>query len=90
MDSLNGRILNANFLDYGMAGPLDMPVLESVIVESIEPMGPYGAKSVGEVGSVPVGSAIVNAVYDAVGVRIDELPITPSKILKALGRKKQG
>jgi xanthine dehydrogenase molybdenum-binding subunit len=90
MEPSTGRILNANFLDYGLAGPLDMPALESVIVESMEPMGPYGAKSVGEVGSVPVGSAIVNAVYDAVGVRIDELPITPGKILKALGRRKQG
>ena len=82
-----GRILNANFLEYGMAGPTDMPALESVIVESIEPMGPYGAKSVGEVGAVPIGSAIVNAVYDAVGVRIRELPITPDKILAGLGKK---
>jgi xanthine dehydrogenase molybdenum-binding subunit len=88
IDRRNGRILNANLLDYGAFSPMDMPPVDIIIVESIEPQGPYGAKSVGEVGTVPVAAAIANAVYNAAGVRICDLPITPQKVLNAIKRSK--
>ena len=79
-----GRILNGSFTDYRLLRSIDVPKLDSIIVESYEPTGPFGAKGVGEGSMVCVASAIANAVYDAVGVRIKDLPITPEKILLAL------
>ncbi len=80
-----GRILNTNFRDYKMPGvfELDFPI-ELDFIETDESAGPYGAKGVGEPGLVPTAPAIANAVYDAVGVRIRDLPITPEKVLAAL------
>lgn len=80
----NGKVANAQFHDYKILTALDMPPVQIIEVESIDPEGPYGAKGVGEPGLVPTAAAIANAIYDAVGVRITELPITPEKILKAL------
>jgi xanthine dehydrogenase molybdenum-binding subunit len=80
----NGRILNGSFTDYKILHSVDVPRLDAIIVESHEPTGPFGAKGVGEGSMVCVASAIANAVYDAVGVRIKDLPITPEKILRAL------
>ena len=54
------------------------------MVESVDPEGPYGAKGVAEAGMIPTAAAVANAIYDAVGVRIKSLPITPEKILRAL------
>ncbi len=82
-----GKTLNPNFLTYKIPTALDVPEVTTVYVESIDPLGPFGAKGLGEPAAVPVAAAINNALYDAVGVRIDELPITPEKLLKALNEK---
>lgn len=82
-----GRIMNGNFRDYRLLLSCDVPELDPIIVESHEPTGPFGAKGVGEGTTVAIASAIANAVYHAVGVRIRDLPITPEKILQELGGK---
>ncbi|MBI4878763.1 MAG: xanthine dehydrogenase family protein molybdopterin-binding subunit [Planctomycetes bacterium] len=80
-----GRILNPGFTDYKIptACEMDFPI-ELVFVETDERSGPFGAKGVGEPGMVPTAPAIANAIYDAVGVRVKDLPITPEKVLAAL------
>jgi xanthine dehydrogenase molybdenum-binding subunit len=82
-----GIVLNPNFQDYRIFYINDVPPIKSVMVESIDPDGPYGAKGLGEPGLVPTAAAIANAIYDAVGVRIKSLPITAEKILRALKEK---
>ena len=87
-----GRILNDTLADYKMATMEDLPKIVPIMVESVHIEGPYGAKGIGEPAAAPTAPAIANAIYDAVGVRINELPITPDKILTALrdnGLKKQ-
>lgn len=79
-----GRIKNPNFSQYLIPTMLDMPEIYSVIVEDPEETGPFGAKGVGEPALIPTAAAISNAIYDAIGVRIKSLPITPEKILTAL------
>ena len=64
-----------------------MPEIEAIIIETDDPQGPYGAKGVGEMGGTPTAAAIANAVYDAVGVRLTTLPMTPERVLKALDEK---
>ena len=83
-----GRNLNPNFLDYKIlsAPDLDFPI-EIDCIETHDKTGPFGAKGVGEPGLVPTAPAIANAVYDAIGIRIRDLPITPEKILAALNEK---
>ncbi|MFQ5594330.1 MAG: molybdopterin cofactor-binding domain-containing protein [Anaerolineae bacterium] len=78
-----------SMLDYKSPTFLEMPEVESFLVETFDPNGPYGAKEVGQGPLLPVAPALANAIFDALGVRIDETPITPDKILKALeaGRK---
>lgn len=89
--SEKGRVLNAGFTDYKiptaceMAFPVDLG-----FVETDDAFGPFGAKGVGEPGLVPTAPAIANAIFDAVGVRIRDLPITPEKVLAALRRKAGG
>jgi len=80
-----GRILNPGFVDYKLptAADVDFPI-ELEFVETNDPTGPFGAKGAGEPGIVPTAPAIANAVYDAVGVRIRDLPMTPEKVLTAL------
>ena len=73
--------MNANYLDYKMLTAKDIPPMQAVIVETDEQDGPYGAKGIGEPGLVPTAPAIANAIYDAVGVRIRDLPITAEKVL---------
>jgi CO/xanthine dehydrogenase Mo-binding subunit len=84
-----GVLKNGSFQDYKLLTARDIVPMQVVIVESDERDGPFGAKGVGEPGLVPTAPAIASAVYDAVGVRIKDLPITPEKILKAL-REKEG
>lgn len=84
-----GRILNASLGEYKIPTALDVPSITSLVVESGEPNGPYGAKEVGEGGIMPVIPAILNAIYDATGVRITELPITSERIWRALKAKKE-
>ncbi len=83
-----GQILNASLGEYKIPTALDVPPIESLIIESGEPNGPYGAKEVGEGGIMPVIPAILNAIYDASGVRINELPVTSERIWRALKEKK--
>lgn len=79
-----GRTLNPNFVDYIIPTAMDMPSVETLIVEEPEPTGPFGAKGVGEPANVPTAPAILNAIYDAIGVRINDLPATPERVLNAL------
>jgi 4-hydroxybenzoyl-CoA reductase subunit alpha len=79
-----GRILNANLGEYKIPTALDMPNIDPIIVESNEPNGPFGAKEVGEGAIMPTIPAILNAVYDAIGVRIQELPLTPERVYNAI------
>ena len=79
--------MNPNFADYKLLNAFDMPQLETILVETYESTGPYGAKSVGEVPINGPAPAIVNAVYDAVGVKIFDLPLTAEKVLAALKKR---
>jgi xanthine dehydrogenase molybdenum-binding subunit len=63
--------------------------IKALVVETDDPAGPFGAKGIGEPGCVPTAPAIANAIYDAIGVRINDLPITPEKIVAALKQKKR-
>jgi CO/xanthine dehydrogenase Mo-binding subunit len=78
-----------NLLDYRIPTSLDVPDLESLIVESHDPEGPHGAKEAGEGPLHPSIPAIANAIYDAVGVRLDRLPFSPSRVLAALREKRR-
>ncbi len=80
----DGTIANPNLSDYRMPTALDVPDIDAIVVESNEPNGPFGAKEVGEGGIMPVIPAILNAIYDATGVVIDELPASPERILRGL------
>jgi len=82
-----GDVLNPSFADYKMPTALDIPEVTSLIVEATHREGPWGAKGIGEMTTVPIAPAIANGIYDAVGVRIKDLPITPDKILSALKKK---
>ena len=80
-------MLNPSFADYKMPTALDIPEVTSLIVEATHREGPWGAKGIGEMTTVPIAPAIANGIYDAVGVRIKDLPITPDKILSALKKR---
>ena len=81
-----GVLKNADLVDYLIPNSLDIPTIEHRFIEKPDPAGPYGAKGIGEAVLAPTASAIANAVYDAVGARIMDLPITPDKLLRALDR----
>ncbi len=81
----NGQLINPNFVDYVLPSIGDMPdVIEPILVEVPHEEGPFGAKGIGETALIPVAPAIANAVFDAVGVRIKDLPIKAEKIFMAL------
>ena len=82
-----GRCLNANLFDYKIPSALDVPEIEVVLVDSEEPTGPLGAKSIAEVGINGPLPAIANAIYDAVGVRLFRAPFTPARVLSALAER---
>jgi putative selenate reductase molybdopterin-binding subunit len=82
-----GRPLNPNFLDYKIFGAKDMPKLTTILVETDEPLGPYGAKSISEVPINGPAPAIANAIFHAIGVRFRKLPIRPEDVLRALREK---
>lgn len=82
-----GMVLNPSLLSYKVPSALEIPEIEPIVVEHAHPEGPYGAKGVGETTNVPTPPAIANAIYNAVGIRIKDLPITPDKILEALRSK---
>jgi CO/xanthine dehydrogenase Mo-binding subunit len=82
-----GRVRNPQLTDYIVPTALDVPEIVTSIVERPEPTGPFGAKGIGEPSLLPTAPAIVNAIQNAVGVRIRHLPATPEKVLKALQEK---
>ena len=82
-----GKVMNPNFRDYQILTARDRIPVEAVVVEKGDEDGPYGAKGIGEPGLVPTAPAIANAIYDAIGVRIKELPITPERVLDAIKAK---
>lgn len=84
-----GKILNPSLADYKVIRSLDMPDTKIVEIDTFEPEGPFGAKEAGEGLTNPTAAAIANAVRNAVGVTITDLPITPEKILKAIKEKEQ-
>ena len=79
-----GRVVNADLAEYKIPSTMDMPRVKSIIIESNEPNGPFGAKEVGEGAIMPTIPAVLNAVYDAVGARIFELPLTPERVYRAM------
>ncbi len=83
-----GRNMNPDFRDYKILTAKDAVALTPIVIETDDPDGPYGAKGIGEPGCVPTAPAIANAIYDAIGVRITDLPITPERVLKAIKEKK--
>ena len=89
---LSGALVHKfpSMLEYKSPTSLDMPEVDTELIEIPDPAGPFGAKEVGQGPLLPIMPAVANAVYDAVGVRIDEVPITPEKIVKALEEKAKG
>ncbi|MDA8715654.1 hypothetical protein N9M06_00765, partial [Candidatus Poseidoniales archaeon] len=82
-----GHLQNPNLLEYKIPSVHEMPNVTPIIVESSDPEGPFGAKEAGEGPLLPILPAVVNAVYDAIGVRIRELPLTPDVVWKAVSAK---
>jgi CO/xanthine dehydrogenase Mo-binding subunit len=81
----DGRLQNPTFLDYRVPVASDLPMIETVILEIPNPGHPYGVRGVGETGIVPPLAALSNAVSHATGVRMTELPMSPPRVLKAIG-----
>ncbi|MCZ6628184.1 MAG: xanthine dehydrogenase family protein molybdopterin-binding subunit [SAR324 cluster bacterium] len=86
----DGQPQNTGFLDYKVPSALDLPMIETKLVEKPAVEGPFGAKGIGEPPCVPVPAAIANAIYNAVGVRVTSLPINPEKLRRAIKAKKEG
>ena len=79
-----GRMMNSSLLDYRMPTSLDLPMIDTVIVEVPNPRHPFGLRGVGEVNIVPPPAAIANAVYSAIGIRMDKLPMNPSAVMESI------
>ena len=88
IDLNKGKIKNTNFSNYIIPTSMDMPNIQSYFVEENEYTGPFGAKGLGEPVMLPTAPAILNAIYDAIGIRFYELPVTCEKVLAALKYKK--
>jgi CO/xanthine dehydrogenase Mo-binding subunit len=86
MEFDGGQVTNASLADYKIPGLHDIPPMEAELVEAEQKTGPFGAKGLGESGTFAVSPAIANAIHDAVGVRLTELPLTPEAVLWAIGR----
>ena len=82
-----GQMMNSSFLDYRMPTSLDLPMIDTVIVEVANPGHPLGVRGVGEVSLVPPMAAVANAISNALGVRMTQLPMNPGTILEALWEK---
>ena len=83
-----GKLVTPSFSEYLMPTSMDMPKVETILLESRSGIGPFGAKGIGEPALTPVAPAIANAVADAIGVRVFEMPITPERVIKALKEAK--
>lgn len=82
-----GRLENPNFLDYRIPVASDLPMIDTVVVEVPNPNHPYGVRGIGETSIIPVMAAVSNAIENAVGVRLRDLPMSPPKVLKAIDEK---
>ncbi|MBI4905974.1 MAG: xanthine dehydrogenase family protein molybdopterin-binding subunit [Acidobacteria bacterium] len=80
-----GRMMNSSLLDYRMPTALDLPMIETIIVEVANPLHPFGVRGVGEANIVPPPAAVANAIYHAKGVRMRRLPMKPSAVMEAIG-----
>ena len=89
-DPATGKTLNPTFGDYRLNTAVDMPQIEALLVEVPDETGPFGAKGVGENGNLATAAAIANAIYDATGIRLTDLPLTDQKVLEALKRRARG
>jgi xanthine dehydrogenase molybdenum-binding subunit len=85
-DGPTGVTLNGSYLEHKSPTSLDYPNIEVIFADCVDPIGPLGAKALGEVPSVGPAPTIANAIYDAIGIRFTQLPITPDKVLKALSQ----
>ena len=83
----SGEMMNTSFLDYRIPVILDLPMIDTVIVEVPSPTHPYGVRGVGEVNLVPPPAAIANGIYKAQGVRMDKLPMNPAAVMEAVWNK---
>ncbi|MEE3245891.1 MAG: molybdopterin cofactor-binding domain-containing protein, partial [Chloroflexota bacterium] len=83
----SGEMSNSSFLDYRMPTSLDLPMIDTVIVEVANPGHPFGVRGVGEVCIVPPLAAVANAIHGASGVRMEVLPMSPGNVLEALWAK---
>ncbi len=81
-----GRVLNPQLMEYALVAAGDMPEIAIRLIETVDEAGPFGAKGLGESGVIPVAAAVANAVKDATGVRITELPLTPERVYRAIRR----
>ena len=82
--SESGQMMNSSLLDYRMPTSLDLPMIDTVIVEVPNPRHPFGVRGVGEVSIVPPPAAIANAIYRAIGVRMDKLPMNPGAVMESI------
>lgn len=82
----NGQLLTSTLMDYALPHIQDVPHIKPILVGVLSAQGPFGAKGVGEPPVVPVGAAISNAIHDAIGVRVSEMPMTPERVFSALQR----
>ena len=82
-----GRVINPQFMEYALLTASDMPDIVVHLIETVDAAGPFGAKGLGESGVIPVAAAVANAVKDAVGVRLTELPMTPERVFRALATR---
>jgi xanthine dehydrogenase molybdenum-binding subunit len=83
-DEQKGKMLNADFANYMVLTSLDMPKVEIGLSEPIDPTGPFGAKGTSAPSILGVAPAIAHAIYDAIGIRFSEIPMTPEKVFRAL------
>jgi CO/xanthine dehydrogenase Mo-binding subunit len=85
----NGQLLTATLMDYALPSSRDMPTITPLLVEIPSPLGPFGAKGVGEPPVIPVAAAIANAIRDATGARMTQIPMTPERVFAALSRERR-
>ena len=86
LDSSTGVVLNSNWLDYKVNTALDTPPIDPILVETFDPMAPYGIRGGGNPPLIATSPAILSAIRNAIGVDLKEIPVTPDVILKALGK----
>ncbi|MGH2986902.1 MAG: molybdopterin cofactor-binding domain-containing protein, partial [Solirubrobacterales bacterium] len=79
-----GRLASGSYIHYPLPRAADLPPIRAIALDADDPNGPYGAKGIGEIGLMPTGAAVANAVAHAVGIRVRELPITPDKVLEGI------